>query len=77
MGKTRKQEREAILNRKYPIDTDIFIDFLRGRSEAVDFIKGIFPEVSVSVVTIAELYAGVREGEERDQLENALASCRQ
>jgi len=50
------------------LDTDICIEFLRGRAEAVEFIDQLgFPYISI--VTVAELYGGVREGKERKSLE--------
>jgi predicted nucleic acid-binding protein len=46
-------------------DTDVLIEFLRGRPEAVAYIENLGGPPSVSVITVAELYAGVREGKER------------
>jgi predicted nucleic acid-binding protein len=50
------------------LDTDILIDFLRGRAQARAFLGGYqgaaAPPV-ISVVSVAELWAGVRPGEER------------
>ena len=52
------------------IDTDILIDFLRGKLEARDFLFAL-PDDAMpccSVITIAEIYAGMRESErERTQ----------
>jgi predicted nucleic acid-binding protein len=52
------------------IDTDILIDFLRGKLEARDFLCAL-PDDAVpycSVIAIAEIYAGMRESErERTQ----------
>ncbi len=50
------------------IDTDILIDYLRDRPEAVSYINNLTEPLCVSVITVAELYAGVREGEERTRL---------
>lgn len=60
---------------RYLIDSDVFIDFLRGRSESVEFLKSHFPNIHLSVISVAELYSGVREGDERRILESALDSC--
>ena len=57
------------------VDTDVLIDYLRGRSDAADFLESQKEPPAVSVITIAELYAGVREGRERtilDDFANAL-----
>lgn len=56
------------------IDTDVIIDYLRGRAEAVTYLEGLQEPLLVSAVTVAELYAGVREGAERTALEQFLAA---
>jgi predicted nucleic acid-binding protein len=56
------------------IDTDVLIDYLRGRAEAVAYLEGSQEPLLVSAVTVAELYAGVREGAERTALEQFLAA---
>jgi predicted nucleic acid-binding protein len=50
------------------LDTDILIDYLRGRAEAVAYLENRSEPLAVSAITVAELYAGVREGEERTKL---------
>jgi predicted nucleic acid-binding protein len=54
------------------IDTDVLIDYLRDYSAAVSYIETQRERFLISVVTVAELYAGVREGEERARLEQFL-----
>jgi len=54
------------------IDTDVLIDYLRDYPEAVRYVEACQERLLVSVVTVAELYAGVREGEERARLERFL-----
>ena len=54
------------------LDTDVLIDYLRGRTEAVQYIDNLTQPLFVSTMTVAELYAGVREGKERGQLESFL-----
>lgn len=51
------------------LDTNILIDFLRGKSEAVTYMKALAAAPSLSVVSIAELFTGVRDGEERTELD--------
>jgi predicted nucleic acid-binding protein len=53
---------------KYLVDTDVLIDFFRGNSNAKKFIKTNFESIILSSITVAELYSGVREGNERDNL---------
>jgi hypothetical protein len=54
------------------LDTDILIDYLRDRPEAVAYIDNLDDALSISVITAAELYAGVREGAERTRLDTFL-----
>jgi predicted nucleic acid-binding protein len=51
------------------IDTDVLIDYLRGRAEAVSYLESLTEKLLISAITVAELYAGVREGEEREALD--------
>lgn len=55
------------------IDSDVIIDYLRGQADAVAYIEGLSAPQVISVITIAELYSGVREGHERDQLDRFVA----
>lgn len=54
------------------LDTCIFIDFLRGKPKALQFIIAMNDTPAISAITVAELFAGVREGEERFALEKML-----
>jgi predicted nucleic acid-binding protein len=56
------------------IDTDVLIDYLRDRSDAVAYIESLTPPLSVSAITVAELYAGVRDGAERTTLDGFVNS---
>lgn len=51
------------------IDTDVLIDYLRDQPQAVAFLEGCDQVLAASVITVAELYAGVRDGEERQRLD--------
>ena len=51
------------------IDTDVLIDYLRDRAEAVSYLESLTESLLISVITMAELYAGVREGAERTKLD--------
>jgi predicted nucleic acid-binding protein len=53
-------------------DTDVLIDHLRGDPQAKAYLKERTETLMVSAVTIAELFAGVREGEERRRLDGFL-----
>ena len=51
------------------IDTDVSIDYLRDYPQAVQFLEDDRREMLISAVSVAELYAGVREGAEREAAE--------
>ncbi|MBE9077286.1 PIN domain-containing protein [Romeria aff. gracilis LEGE 07310] len=51
------------------LDTDVIIDYLRGQTDAVAYLEGLTNPLLISAVTVAELYVGVREGEEREALD--------
>src|ERR1700722_11939301 len=55
------------------IDTDVLIDYLKGHSDAVSFIEENLSEAFLSVLTVAELYQGVRDGKERIKLARTLS----
>lgn len=54
------------------IDTDVLIDYLRGQAEAISYLESLTETMLISAVTIAELYAGVREGTERTALDEFI-----
>jgi predicted nucleic acid-binding protein len=56
---------------KLLIDTDVLIDYLRNVSQAVKFLENKIETDTcyLSAITIAELFAGVREGKERSMIE--------
>ena len=51
------------------IDTDVLIDYLRAQAQAVSYIESLTNPLLMSAITAAELYAGVREGDERTKLD--------
>jgi predicted nucleic acid-binding protein len=54
------------------LDTSVLVDFLRGHAAAIQFVTTIVGPPMLPVVVVTELYAGVREGKERRQLEEML-----
>lgn len=58
------------------VDTDVLIDFLRGRPEAREFIAGLPRDAVVSAITVAELFVGIRDGDERAALDAMLSTFR-
>lgn len=60
------------MNSRLLIDTDVLVDFLRGFPKAVKYVKTHSEEIIISAITVAELYAGVRD-EERRQLDDFIS----
>jgi predicted nucleic acid-binding protein len=58
-----------MMSKKFLVDTDVLIDFLRGKSIAVDYIKAHSKKIVLASMSVAELYAGVRDGKEREELD--------
>ena len=60
--------------KRWLIDTDVLIDYLRGYLPSALFLEKIIEDSAcyLSMVTVAELYAGIREGKERQLLEKFL-----
>ena len=54
---------------RFLFDTDVIIDYLRGYREAVNFFQSFDDDFNVSAITIAELYSGVKDEEEKKELE--------
>jgi len=50
------------------VDTDILIDYFRGVSKAVGFIREHAEEIVLSVISVAELHTGIRDDEEERHL---------
>ena len=54
---------------KVLFDTDVLIEYLRGIDAARTYIDNIQDMVYMSSISMAELYAGVRKGEESEKLD--------
>jgi predicted nucleic acid-binding protein len=55
--------------KKVLFDTDVLIEYLRGIDAARTYIDNIQDMVYMSSISMAELYAGVRKGEESEKLD--------
>lgn len=55
------------------IDTDVLVDYLREQSDAVAYVEGLKNPFLISLITVAELYSGVREGGERATLDGFIS----
>jgi len=56
------------------LDTDVLIDYLRGNDNAIRFLENLQERLCVSVITFAELYAGIRNKKEQRVIEKFLAA---
>lgn len=58
------------------VDTDVLIDFLCGNDKAISFIHEFSPNIILSPLIIAELYAGVKGANELTALDNFVSLFR-
>jgi len=58
------------------LDTDVLVDFLRGRSKAVAFVNAHSARIILSSIVVAELYAGVKGDAEQTALDDFVALFR-
>ena len=54
------------------LDTDVLIEYLRGRGEAVEYLESLSSDLYLSVISVAELFAGARGDEEERSLTQFL-----
>lgn len=54
-------------------DTDVLVDYLRGRHEAVDCLESCEGPMAISAISVAELYVGARDPQERGVLAGFLS----
>lgn len=58
------------------VDTDVLVDFMRGRPDAVAFVRKFSPRMILSAVVVAELFAGVKGEAEQAALEDFVSLFR-
>ncbi len=56
------------------LDTDVLVEYLRGNGKAVSFVEKARSAMCISTVTVAELYAGVRDGSERRAMDGFIGA---
>jgi predicted nucleic acid-binding protein len=54
------------------LDTDVLVEYLRGRPEAVEYLEGRASDLYLSVISAAELFAGARGDEDEGSLKQFL-----
>jgi predicted nucleic acid-binding protein len=55
------------------LDTDVLVDYCRQSPHAVQYLRALPSRPMVSPITVGELYAGVREGRERQDLDRLIS----
>ena len=58
--------------KRFVVDTDVLIDATRGVSDSLAFFDKYGTEISISVVTLSEIYSGFRNDTEEKR---AMAFC--
>jgi predicted nucleic acid-binding protein len=58
------------------LDTNIVIDLLRSRVAAKEWILNTSGSLTVSTVSVAELYAGIHNQQQKNQVEQFLRSLK-
>lgn len=56
------------------LDSNVLIDYLRGRDKAVKYLESRTEDLVVSAVTVAELHAGARNQKEKEALVEFLTA---
>ncbi|HLB56413.1 MAG TPA: type II toxin-antitoxin system VapC family toxin [Coxiellaceae bacterium] len=54
------------------IDTNVIIDYLRNNAQAADYLENLSASIVLSTISVAEIYAGIRNGAEEQTVENLL-----
>ena len=64
------------MDRPILLDTDVLVDFFRGREKAVAFINTYNACIILSSIVVAELYAGVKGDAEQAALKDFVSLFR-
>ena len=51
------------------VDTDVLIDYLRDHPQAIRFVESHAEALQLSVINVAEIWAGVRGAQEQQKIE--------
>jgi len=58
--------------RRFMIDTDVLIEYLRGSDRAAKFLESLEGNLIISAISVAELFSGVKGSEEMDALDQFM-----
>ena len=57
----------------YLVDTDWIVDYLKGKQKSVEILQKLFDEgLYVSMISIAEIYEGIVDAKDKEQIEKSL-----
>ncbi|MEX0829248.1 MAG: type II toxin-antitoxin system VapC family toxin [Nitrospirales bacterium] len=62
------------MNRPYLVDSDVLIDYLKGFDLACDLMEVHIDQIGLSVITIAEIRAGIKGKKEEQAFEQFLSA---
>lgn len=62
------------MSERLVINTDVLIDYLRDHEAATAYLETCTQPLALSVISVAELYVGVRDGEERSRLNDFISA---
>jgi predicted nucleic acid-binding protein len=62
------------MSERLVFDSDVLIDYLRDHESATEFLEGCSQPLALTAISVAELYVGVRDGEERSRLDDFIAA---
>ena len=62
------------MSERLVFDSDVLIDYLRDHESATEFLEGCSQPLALTATSVAELYVGVRDGEERSRLDDFIAA---
>jgi predicted nucleic acid-binding protein len=61
------------VNKPFLVDSDVLIDYLKGFDSACDLMETHIDRIALSVITIAEIRAGIKGKEEEQAFEQFLS----
>ena len=62
------------MKKPFLVDTDVLIDYLKGLDLACDLMETQIDRIGLSVITIAEIRAGIKGKEEEEAFEQFLSA---
>ena len=60
------------MTKHYLLDTDVIIEYLRGSDKAIKYLEELEGSLYISVISVAELFSGVKGDAEEQTLEQFL-----